>query len=462
VNRATNRIPLSIPELRSAVKGTVLAPDDSGYDDARTTFYGGFDARPAAIVLAADPSDVSSVVSLARDEGHELAVRSGGHSVAGHCTTEGGIVLDLRNLNQLDIDVTGQTAWVGPGLTAEEFTKAAATHGLALGFGDAGSVGIGGITLGGGVGFLARKYGLTIDSLLAADIVTADGRLRRANAERHPDLFWAIRGGGGNFGVVTRLHFRLHEVDKVFGGMLILPATPDAITSFVSEAEAAPEEVSTIANIMMAPPMPFLPEEAHGKLIILALMTYAGDVDAGERAIAPFRAIERPIVDMMRPMTYPEMYLPEESDYHPTAVSRTMFVETVDRNTADTILEYIRESDAMMRVAQLRVLGGAVARVPVDATAYAHRRARIMANVAAFYDGEEDKAVRNKWVADFAASLGQDDSPAYVNFLGEEGRDRVRDAYPGSIWDRLVEIKGRYDPTNLFRVNQNIPPAGSN
>jgi FAD/FMN-containing dehydrogenase len=450
---------VSIPQLRSLFNGQVIAPGDAGYDEARAAFYGGFDRRPAVIIRAKGASDVVNVVSLASETGLELAIRSGGHSGAGHCTTDGGILLDLGEMDALDIDVEARTAWVEPGLTAVEFTEAAAAHGLAVGFGDAGSVGIGGITLGGGVGFLVRKHGLTIDSLLAADVVTADGRLLRVDAETHPDLFWAIRGGGGNFGVVTRLLFRLHEVGTIVGGMLILPATADVVASFIAEAEAAPEELSTIANVMVAPPLPFLPEEAHGRLVVFALLAYAGDVEAGERAVAPFRALAAPITDLVKPMSLPEMYPPEEDGYHPTAVGRNLFVDHIGRDVADTILRYLKESDASMRVAQLRVLGGAMARVPADATAFAHRASRIMVNVAAFYEGPEDRVAREAWVTDFAAALDQGDSGAYVNFVADEGPERVRAAYPGSTWDRLSAIKRRYDPTNLFRLNHNIPPA---
>jgi hypothetical protein len=448
-----------VPRLRAALDGRVIAPGEDGYDEARTVFAGGIDRHPAAIVRARDATDVSRVVSLAQESGLELAVKSGGHSGAGHGTTDGGILLDLSGMKDLRIDVAGRTAWAQTGLTAGEYTAAVGAHDLATGFGDTGSVGIGGITLGGGVGFLVRKHGLTIDDLLAADIVTADGELVRADSEEHPDLFWAIRGGGGNFGVATRFEFRLHEVNTIVGGMLLLPATPEVIASFIAKAEAAPEELSTIANVMTAPPMPFLPPEAHGELVIMAMMVYAGEVEAGERAIAPFRALAEPIADMVKSMRYPEMYPPEEGDYHPTAVGRTMFLDTIDRDVARTIVEYLRSSDAPMRVAQLRVLGGAMARVPAEATAFAHRSSRIMVNLAAFYEGPEDRAVRGAWVANFAAALEQGDGGAYVNFLDDEGEARVRAAYPGTTWDRLVEIKGRYDPENLFRLNQNIPPA---
>src|SRR5215217_8714719 len=244
---------VELPRLRATVDGRVITPGDPGYDRARTIFYGGFERRPAAIVRPADAAGVAQVVGLARDRGLELAVRSGGHSLAGHSASDGGIVLDLSALTALEVDLEGGAAWAQAGLTAGAYTAQVGAHGLATGFGDTGSVGIGGLTLGGGVGYLVRKHGLTIDNLVSAEVVTADGRLLRVDAEEHPDLFWAIRGGGGNFGVVTRFHYWLHEVDEIVGGMLILPATPEVIASFVAEAEAAPEELSTIANVMTAP-----------------------------------------------------------------------------------------------------------------------------------------------------------------------------------------------------------------
>ena len=450
---------ISIPKLRADVAGRVIAPEDPEYDSARSVFYGGIDRHPAAIVRVRDDMDVARVVALARETGLELAVRSGGHSISGLCVSEGGIVIDLADMRALEIDPEARTAWAQTGLTAVDFTTAAAEHGLGIGFGDTGSVGIGGITLGGGVGYLVRKHGLTIDSLQAADIVTADGEIRRVDAENEPDLFWAIRGGGGNFGVATRFRFGLHQIDTVVGGMLLLPATVDTIAGFMAEAEAAPEELSSIANVMPAPPMPFVPEEAHGKLAIMALMTYVGEPEAGQRALAPFRALAEPIADMLRPMPYPEVYPPEEEGYHPLAKGHTMFVDTIGRPEAETILEHLGTSTAMMGVAQLRTLGGAMARVPVDATAFAHRQSKIMVNVAAVYERPEEIAVHGPWVEAFAAALHQSDDGAYVNFLGDEGEARIRAAYPGSTWDRLRQIKARYDPTNLFRLNQNIPPA---
>jgi FAD/FMN-containing dehydrogenase len=393
----------------------------------------------------------------------ELAVRGGGHSLAGHSVSEGGIVLDLSAMKNVDIDVEGRTAWADGGLTAGEYTEAAGEYGLATGFGDTASVGIGGLTLGGGIGFLVRKYGLTIDDLLAAEIVTADGELLRVDAKSHPDLFWAIRGGGGNFGVVTRFQYRLHEVDSIVGGMLILPASAESIASFIAAADAAPEELSTIANIMIAPPMPFLPAESHGKPIIMAMLVYAGDAEAGLQAIAPFRKIATPLADMLRPMSYPEMYklFPEEGPGPVQEVARTFFLDSLDRNTAQVIIDHLQASTAAMKVAQLRVLGGAMARVPVEATAFAHRGRKIMAAIAAVYEQEGETPVHEAWVDGFAAALRQGDSGAYVNFQSAGGEAHVREAYPGNTWERLAAVKAQYDPTNLFRLNHNIVPASA-
>jgi hypothetical protein len=455
----THAATISIPQLSATLNGRVIAPDDAGYDEARTVFYGWVDRRPAVIVRVADEADVSHVVSLARETGLELAIRSGGHSLAGHGVSNGGIVLDLSDMKALDIDAERHTAWAQTGLTAGEYTIAAGAYGLATGFGDTGSVGIGGLTLGGGVGYLVRKYGLTIDDLLAAEIVTADGQLLRVDAKTRPDLFWAIRGGGGNFGVATRFQFRLHELDRIVGGMLLLPATPNVIRSFIAEAEAAPDELSTVANIMKAPPMPFVPAEYHGRPVIMGLLAYAGTVEDGERAIAPFRALATPLADMVQPMRYPEIYKFTEDTPRPAEeVVRSMFIDAADLHTAEVIVDHLQASTAPLAVAQLRVLGGVMARVPAEATAFAHRGRRIMVAIGAVYEQAGEGAVHKAWITSFAAALRQGDPGVYVNFLSDEGEARVREAYPGTTWDRLVAIKQRYDPTNLFRLNQNIPP----
>ena len=476
---------LDLDALRARLGGSVIDPDGAEYDTSRAVASGD-DLHPAIIVRAANASDVVATVNLARVTGLELAVRSGGHSTAGHGSTEGGILLDVAGLKDLELDVAGRTAWVGSGMTAGELTTALSEHGLAVGFGDTGSVGIGGITVGGGIGFLVRKAGLTIDNLLAADVVLADGRLVRTDAEHEPDLFWAIRGGGGNFGVVTRFRFRLLELPSIVGGMLVLPATADTVAGFIAAADAAPEDVSTIANVMPCPPLPFVAEEHHGSLVIFAQVVHSGDPAAGDAAMAPFRALATPLGDVLGPMRYAEMFPPTgEAEEGPAAeptgpasdpagpadeqagggayALRTMFLDHVDRTVAETIVdrvaEHQRSSGALMVAAQLRVLGGAMARVPADATAFAHRSSRIMLIVATVVGSREELPSHVAWTDDLTAALRQGDGGAYVNFLSDEGPERVRAAYPGPTWDRLRAIKGRYDPTNLFRRNQNVEPA---
>lgn len=453
-------LPLPLTSLTD-VAGHVITPGDPSYDKARAVFYGGIDKHPSAIVRVANVDDIRRVIATARRESLELAVRSGGHSVSGHSTTEGGLVIDMRDMARIDVDAAARTAWIETGATAFQVTEALSKHGLVIGFGDAGSVGVGGITLGGGIGFLVRKFGMTIDSVLAAEVVTADGRQLRVDAEHEPDLFWAIRGGGGNFGVVTRLQFRLNPLPHFTGGILILPATPETIAGFVAASMSSPEELSAIGNVMPAPPMPFLPAEVHGRLVILAFIAFAGDDEAATRAIAPFRSLATPLADMVKPGPYVAMYPPEDPNYRPTAVARTMFLDGIALPAAKTIDAYLSKSDATMRVAQLRVLGGAMARVPADATAFAHRSKAMLVNVAAFYDGDADRELRSAWVKEFAHAIQPRDDGAYVGFLSDDGPARIRSAYPGTTWDRLARIKAMYDPTNLFRLNQNIAPTAA-
>ncbi len=450
---------ISIPQLREQLQGDVIAPDDPGYDDARTVFFTGYDRRPAAVARVASAADVARVVTLAAESGAELAVRSGGHSRAGYGTSEGGIVVDLARLKSIEIDADGGSAWVGTGITAGEYTQATGEHGLVTGLGDTGSVGIGGITLAGGIGFLVRRNGLTIDDLLAAEVVTADGDVVQVGEESDRDLFWALRGGGGNFGIATRFRLRLHAISEIVGGMLMLPVTgPEVITGLVEAAEAAPEELSVIANVLVAPPLPFVPEEAHGKPVAICLMAYVGPVEKAEGVIAPFRALARPLADMVRPMRYPELYQGPEAKA-PFASGANFFTDSFELASGEAILEELARSTAMMKAVQLRVLGGAFARIPNDATAFAHRDRRLFVNVAAMYADPGERDTHDAWAAALAAKLGGGGSGGYVGFFGEEDQATVRAAYPGATWDRLRELKRRYDPGNLFRLNSNIPPA---
>jgi FAD/FMN-containing dehydrogenase len=287
--------------------------------------------------------------------------------------------------------------------------------------------------------------------VLAAEIVTAQGEVLQVDETQHPDLFWALRGGGGNFGVVTKFKYALHEVKEAYGGMLFLPAAPEVLAGYMALAERAPRELSSILNIMPAFPMPFIPKEHHGKLCIMAMMMCVGDIAFAEETLKPFRELATPLADQLKPMRYAEMFPPQGEEYHPMAVSQTMFMKSVDQAMATTIIEELNKFDAPMRAVQLRVLGGAVEDVPVDATAYAHRKNKIMVNVATFYETPEQKPQRTEWINYMVKTLDQGDNAVYVNFLGATDEHRLHDAYPGQTLEKLIEVKKKYDPENFFR-----------
>jgi FAD/FMN-containing dehydrogenase len=457
-----NTLTTRIATLRAHLNGKVIDADDPRYDDVRRVFLTGLDRRPAAVVRAADARDVARVVDVAREAGAELAVRSGGHSLAGYGTSEGGIVLDLSAMNAIEIDRDGRSAWAQTGITAGDYTRQAGLHGLATGLGDTPSVGLGGITLGGGIGFLVRKTGLTIDDLLAAEVVTADGHLLHADERNHPDLFWALRGGGGNFGVATRFRLRLHEIDEVVGGMMILPAGPDVIDGLVAAAQAAPAELSLIANVLKAPPLPFVPEQHHGKPVVMIQMVYAGGAEAGGKAIAPIRALAAPFMDIVRPIHYPEIYPEIEGPRPAFAGGTNVLVDALPAGAGETILAHLESATAAMAAVQLRVLGGAMAQVADDATAFGHRGAKLMVNVAVMYQRPDERAEHEAWAANVVQAMSAGPAaPAYLGFVGDEGEGGVRRAYPAATLERLAEVKRRYDPENLFRRNLNVLPGGA-
>lgn len=449
--------------LAETVTGAVLTPGTDGYDDARHIFFQHLDQAPAVIVQPQDTDDIVAALAFARSNGLEVAVRAGGHSGAAHSTVEGGLVIDLRHLDSIDIDVDDRTVRIGGGATAGAVTGALGEHGLVLGFGDTGTVGVGGITLGGGVGFLSRLHGLTIDNLLAAELVTADGRVVVADADHHPDLFWALRGGGGNFGVATRFTFRLHRLDQVVGGMLILPATADTIAGFVRHAQHAPDELTCIVNVMPAPPMPFLPPEQHGRLVLFALVTFAGTATEAEPVLAPFRALATPLADLVREIPYAGMFQPAPEDYRPVAAGRNGYADDFDRTSAqlalDTLTAQLAKPEVQMAVAQLRPLGGAIARVSPDATAYAHRQRALMVNVAAIVNRPEELDAQLPWLDALKAALCGGTPGGYANFVYDDGPDRIHDIYPADTYTRLARVKAQWDPDNVFHRNHTVLPA---
>ncbi|MGB3336547.1 MAG: FAD-binding oxidoreductase [Devosia sp.] len=447
-----------VASLAEKLAGRVTLPGDPAYDQDRAVLFDPAQCRPEALARVASAADVSQVIGFAREHGFELAIRGGGHSSSGHGTVDGGIVIDLRDLAEVSVDKATGTVWVGGGATVGAVLKALEPHGLVVGFGDSGDVGVGGIVTGGGVGYLSRLFGATIDSMLAAEVVLADGSIVTASPQSEPDLFWAVRGGGGNFGVLTRIQFQARELSAFTGGMLVLPGTAEAITAFTAAAQSAPDALSSIAMVMPAPPAPFIPESMHGELVVFALMAYAGSDETAGAALAPFRALG-PILDTVKPGPFLSLYEGPGGEPPGLPETRTFFVDRISKDAARTIAGFLTESDSAMRMVQIRVLGGAVNRVPTDATAYAHRDAQIMLFLANFYSDEADRPQRVQWVEDLMSALRQDNEGAYVNFLGDEGAARTRNAYPGRTWDRLRRIKRQYDPHNLFRRNQNIPPA---
>ncbi len=452
--------PLDVAAFAAGLAGTIVKPEDDDYDVARQVHLAQFDKRPSFVVKAANAADVARTVVFARDAGLDLAVRSGGHSLAGHSTTEGGIVLDMGTMKGLYIDADRRLAWAQAGVTAGEYTAAVAEHGLATPFGDTGSVGIAGLTLGGGIGWLARKYGLAIDALVSVEVVTADGRIVVASESEHSDLFWAVRGGGGNFGVITRFQFRLYPVGMVLGGILFMPPTREVLQSLVPIAASAPEELTTIAFIMPAPPAPFVPAEYHGQPTVAIMFVYAGDPADGQAALEPFRAVAAPMAELVMPMPYAGIYeFTKAAEERGHASHRSLFLDTLDDAAVDEIVARTTATDGPPVMTQIRVLGGAVARVPSSATAFAHREAPVMVALIAPYDDPAQAPVVEARLQTYYEALRPGSVGVYANFLEDEGEDRIREAYPELTYRRLAQVKRRYDPTNLFHLNQNIRPA---
>lgn len=442
----------ALDQLQSALPaGAVVTEGSPDYDTARRLVIASIDTRPGAVVTVSSPEEVVAVLDAVRGSGLEVAIRGGRHSGAALSTTEGGIVIDTRGLDTFELDAEAGTVWVGSGLTAGEVTARLSEHGLAVGFGDTGSVGVAGITLGGGVGFLSRKYGLTIDNVLAAELVTASGEVVLADETHHPDLFWALRGGGGGgLGVVTRLQLKVHALPEIYGGMLMLPATPQTLAGAVRVSAEAPRELTTIINVMPCPPMPFVPADQHGSLVVMVLLAYAGPAAEGEQVVAGLRSLATPLADMVQPMPYAGLFQAEGPEGDPNPRLRTFYLERVDEDLADLVLTRLRNHDASVRVVQIRALGGAIDDVDPDATAYAHRGLPFMANVANFVDAPEQAQARDQWAADFARDLDQGLGAQYVNFVGPEGDGEGREAYPETTRKRLLEVKRRYDPDNVF------------
>jgi FAD/FMN-containing dehydrogenase len=442
------------------MRGRVVVAGDAEMANAVRTVYGGFDLEPAVVAFAEDSADVATAIRFAVDNDLEIAVRGGGHSPAGHSLTDGGLVLDLSAMDSMRIDLDARTATVGPGRKAGSYGAKAAEHGLVTGFGDTGSVSVGGITVAGGAGFLARNHGLAIDNLLEAHVVTASGEELVASDTHNPDLFWAIRGGGGNFGVLTELTFRLHELPQVTGGVFAMPASSHAIRAFAHACAEAPRSLSAVASVMIAPPMPMIPEHLHGTPVLVAFMCDSGDPGRASDVYRPFRELGAGVTDTIDVVPYPAMFFPQgggDDAPAPMVAIATAMVDSVD-GAADAVMESLANPVGVMQMFGFRVLGGAVADVPHDATAYSHRDKLIMANAAAMVADAAELPGAQSAVNALLEHLGPHRG-AYSGFAGAGGSALTPQLYAPDTLQRLRQIKSLYDPHNVFHRNHNVTPA---
>jgi len=453
-------------DLRDAMReftGLAVFPDDPDYDDARRLWNRAVDRRPAVIARCADLGEASSALYLARELGLEVAVRGGGHSFPGHSGSDGGMVIDLRGMRQAVVDPQRGTLVAGPGLTWGEVTDIVAEHGLAAVGGHVSVVGIAGLTLGGGNGWFSRKYGLACDNLISADVLTASGRMVTASAEENPDLFWAIRGGGGNFGIVIRFTYRLHPVSTVYSGMVMHRAERAAeALCFLRDVNAsAPDEVSVAAGILTAPPEPFVPAELQGEPVVLFAAAYLGPVEDGERALAPLAEFGPPAMAGFQPTPFPQLqHFFDGSGISMPFYMRSHITGELDDAAIDALVKHALPATSPASAVIIIPMGGAIGRIAPDATAFRHRAGRYCLEFgAAWPDPSGDPGPHRAWSDGLWEALRPWAIGVEVNHLSDEGPERVRAAY-GDNYARLAEVKRAWDPDNVFRLNQNIPPAG--
>jgi FAD/FMN-containing dehydrogenase len=454
----------TLAEFEQGLQGRLIRPGDAEYDAARAVWNGSHDRRPALVVRCAGVADVMRSVDFARSEDLVVAVRGGGHSLPGFSTCDGGIVIDLSAMRSVKVDPAARTAVAQGGCTWADFDHETQAFGLAVTGGLVSSTGLGGFTLGGGIGWLMRKCGLACDNLIAADVVTADGRLVRASEDENPELLWGLRGGGGNFGIATSLEYRLHPVGPVvLAGPIFFAGerAAEVLTFWRDWAKGLPDEMTTLANLTTAPPAPFLPEWSHGKPIVAVIAVHSGDPEEGRRLVQPLKDLGDPVADLIGDMPYVQMQGLLDGLWARGA-HNYMRSAYVDELTDGAIAATVARHDAVPSPSSeihLHQFGGAVARVPDDATAFGNRTADYVLNVIARTpdaDGFDDCVTWARGTTQALAPVSR--AGAYVNFMGDADDDRLRASYGDVKYERLVALKRRYDPTNLFRLNQNITP----
>jgi FAD/FMN-containing dehydrogenase len=459
---------VSGPALRAfgeRFRGRLVGPKDAGYDEARSIWNGAVDRRPGLVARCSNAADAQSAVRFAREHDLRMSVRSGGHGVGGFALCDDGLVVDLSEMKGVRVDTGDGLVEVDAGVTLGELDRATQPFGLAVPAGIVTHTGVAGLTLGGGIGWLTRKHGLTIDNLVGADVVTADGDLLAASEDDHADLFWGLRGGGGNFGVVTSFRFRAHPLGPtVVAGPMLFPLErgPEVMETYRTWAAEAPEELTTVLNVRRAPPAPWMPEPLHGVPVWMIVACWSGPIQDGETVIAPIRALG-PTLDLFEPKSWLEHQTMFDGAVTPGwhYYWKSVELDEIDRPAVDAIVDHTERITSPLSYAVAFQLGGAMSRVGEMETAFAGRSPAFDVNINGVWLPEETTGAPDHvaWVRSLFGELEPSARGVYVNFLGDEGADRVRAAYGAEKYERLVELKTRWDPTNLFRSNQNIAPG---
>ncbi|GLX01425.1 FAD-binding oxidoreductase [Microtetraspora sp. NBRC 16547] len=455
----------SVPAL-DGFEGELITPHDAGYDRARRIWNGSIDRRPAFIARCRSTADVAAAVVFARRHGLPIAVRGGGHSIPGYSVVEGGLMIDCSPMKGIELHPEVQRADVDPGVLWREFDTAAQAEGLATPGGEISDTGVAGLTLGGGIGWLSRLYGLAADNLLGVELVTSTGDVVTADDSTDPELMWGLRGGGGNFGIVTRFTFRLHSVAPAWAGMVMYPGAlaQDALHAFHEVGERAPRELSLVAALVSAPPAPFVPADAVGKPVVGIAAAYFGPRHIGQELTAPLRSLGRPLIDTFGIMGYADLQrmfddanVPGRQQY-----VRSDFLQGLPDEAIAALFHHGTRPSSPLNQVLLRRLGGAIGDRDRGATAFGHRSADYMTMIAATWENPaEDSGLHRRWVGETWNATRPWADGTYVNHLGDEGSGRIREAYLPDSWSRLTRLKARMDPDNVFALNQNIPPAGA-
>jgi FAD/FMN-containing dehydrogenase len=452
----------AVGQLRDQVRGEIVTADDTSYDEARKVYNAMIDRRPRVVVRCASAEDAVAAVNLSRDGGLDLAVRGGSHSVPGFGTADDAVVIDLSRMQAVEVDPEARTARAQGGTTWGAFNDATHAHGLATTGGIISTTGIGGLTLGGGIGYLSRGCGLSCDNLLSAEVVTADGKVLTASERENEDLFWALRGGGGNFGVVTSFEYRLHPVQEVYGGPMLYELSDAAtVLRFYREfIQDAPEELGGFPAWQIAPPLPFIPEDRHGDAFLLFVACWAGPIEEGEAALKPFREVAPVVAEHVGPMPYPALNSAFD-DLVPAGLQhywKANFVKELTDEAIDAHLEHGPKVPVVNSTVHIYPINGACHRVAPEATAFAYRDATFATVIAGMWPDPAQNEDNIGWVRDFyEATAPHSEEGGYINFMAGDDQDRIRANYRQN-YDRLVDVKRKYDPDNLFHLNQNIKP----